>query len=146
MRRTLAGLEPPARPPHGQAGGLRVHRRARPLLGGRFVRLDYTWSYQGTPQEGSLLVGFQSGPGRATIHWIDAWHMADGVLACEGAVEPDGTIAVRGSYAVPPGPDWGWRIAIRPGDGSALAIVMHNVTPGGEEAVAVEATFRRADP
>ena len=70
------------------------------LLGGRFLRLDYTWSYQGTPQEGSLLVGFQSGPGKATVHWIDSWHMADAVLACEGAVEPDGTIAVRGSYAV----------------------------------------------
>ena len=52
---------------------------------------------------------------------------------------------MRGSYAAPPGPDWGWRIAIRPGDGSALAIVMHNVTPGGEEAVAVEATYKRAD-
>jgi len=115
------------------------------LLGGRFLRLDYTWSYQGTAQEGSLLVGFQAEPGRATVHWIDSWHMADGVLACEGAVEPDGTIAVRGSYAVPPGPDWGWRIAIRPGDGSALEIVMHNVTPGGEEAVAVEATYKRAN-
>ena len=32
-----------------------------PILGGRFVRLDYTWGYQGTPQEGSLLVGFDSG-------------------------------------------------------------------------------------
>ena len=115
------------------------------LLGGSFLRLDYTWSYQGTAQKGSLLVGFQSGPGRATVHWIDSWHMADGVLACEGSVEPDGAIAVRGSYPVPPGPDWGWRIAIRPGDGSALGIVMHNVTPQGEEAVAVEATYVRAD-
>ena len=77
------------------------------LLGGTFLRLDYTWSYQGTAQEGSLLIGFQSEPGRATVHWIDSWHMADGVLACEGAVEADGTVAVRGSYAVPPGPDWG---------------------------------------
>lgn len=29
-----------------------------PVLGGRFVRVDYTWSYQGAPQEGSLLIGF----------------------------------------------------------------------------------------
>src|SRR5262249_1570333 len=29
-----------------------------PVLAGRFIRLDYTWGYQGKPQEGSLLVGF----------------------------------------------------------------------------------------
>ena len=116
-----------------------------PLLGGRFIRLDYTWSYQGTGQEGSILIGHQSDRGRATAHWIDSWHMANGVMACEGAVEPDGTVAVHGSYAAPPGPDWGWRIAIRPGDGSALQVVMHNVTPDGQEALAVEATYARTD-
>ena len=42
-------------------------------------------------------------------------------MACEGAVEPDWAIAVHGSYAAPPGPDWGWRIFIRPADGTARA-------------------------
>ena len=115
------------------------------LLGGRFVRLDYDWSYRDARQEGSLLLGRQSDHGRATAHWIDSWHMSDGVMACEGAVDTDGTIDVRGSYAAPPGPDWGWRIVVRPADGPALHIVMYNVTPEGEEALAVEATFARAD-
>ena len=115
-----------------------------PLLGGRFIRLDYDWSYQGAPQEGSLLIGCQCESGQATAHWIDSWHMSDAVMACEGAVEPDGTIAVRGSYAAPPGPDWGWRIAIRPADGSELHVIMHNVTPDGQEALAVEAAYARA--
>ena len=84
------------------------------LLGGRFIRLDYTWSYRGAAQEGSLLIGYQSDHGKVTAHWIDSWHMSEGVMACEGAVEADGTIAVRGSYAAPPGPDWGWRIVLRP--------------------------------
>ena len=114
------------------------------LLGGRFVRLDYGWSYRGAPQEGSLLIGHQAGHGRATAHWIDSWHMSDVVMACEGAVEADGTVAVRGGYAAPPGPDWGWRIVVRPAD-PALHVVMRNVTPDGEEALAVEATFERAD-
>ena len=30
-----------------------------PVLGGRFVRIDYTWSYGGDAQEGSLLAGLQ---------------------------------------------------------------------------------------
>ena len=112
------------------------------LLGGRFIRLDYDWSYRGAGQEGSLLIGYQSERGKVTAHWIDSWHMAEGVMACEGAVEVDGSIAVRGSYAAPPGPDWGWRIVLRP-DGSALQVVMYNVTPDGQEALAVEATYAR---
>ena len=116
------------------------------LLGGRFIRLDYDWSYRGAGQEGSLLIGYQSDHGKATVHWIDSWHMADAVMACEGTVDEDGTIAVRGSYAAPPGPDWGWRIELRPASGSSLRVVMYNVTANGEEALAVEATYARADP
>ena len=115
------------------------------LLGGQFVRLDYDWSYRGARQEGSLLIGCQSDLDRTTVHWIDSWHMSDAVLDCTGVVDESGDIDVRGSYAAPPGPDWGWRIVIRPSDPGALHVVMHNVTPAGEEALAVEATFARAD-
>ena len=116
------------------------------LLGGRFVRLDLRLELPGTPgRKARSLLGRQSDHGRATAHWIDSWHMSDGVMACEGAVDTDGTIDVRGSYAAPPGPDWGWRIVVRPADGPALHIVMYNVTPEGEEALAVEATFACAD-
>jgi hypothetical protein len=80
-----------------------------PLLGGRFVRLDYTWGYQGKPQEGSLLVGFEPKTGEVSGHWLDTWHMGRKVLACIRTAS-DGPIAVRGSYAAPPGPDWGWWI------------------------------------
>ena len=116
------------------------------LLDGKFIRLDYPCSYQGTAQEGSILIGYQPERGKATAHWIDSWHMSDRVMACEGAVEDDESIAVRGSYPAPPGPDWGWRIVLRPADGSGLQIVMYNVTPDGHDALAVETTFARAAP
>lgn len=114
-----------------------------PLLGGRFVRLDYSWSYQGKPQEGSLLIGFDRKAETLTAHWIDSWHMGDKVLASSGPV-PDGpTIALRGSWAFPPGPDWGWRTDVTPGD--TLRIVMWNVWPdGNREDLAVEASYTRA--
>ena len=114
-----------------------------PLLGGRFIRLDYTWSYQGAAKEGSLLIGYKSDRGRVTAHWIDSWHMSEDVMACEGAVDDSGGIDVRGSYAAPPGPDWGWRIALGAAGGAELQLVMHNVTPDGQEALAVEATYAR---
>ncbi len=52
------------------------------ILGGRFVRLDYVWGYQGAPQEGSLLIGYDKESGTVTAHWIDSWHMSNKVLAC----------------------------------------------------------------
>lgn len=114
------------------------------LLEGRFVRMDYSWAYQGTDQEGSLLIGYQSDRARVTAHWIDSWHMSDGVMPCEGRVEPDGSVVVRGSYVAPPDQDWGWRIELKPADTSTLTLTMYNITPKGEEALAVEARYERA--
>ncbi len=113
-----------------------------PLLGGRFVRLDYTWHYRGTSQEGSVLIGYLPKTHVATAHWIDSWHMSHVVMVCEGRADDRG-VTVLGSYAAPPGPDWGWRTAITV-DGDALGLVMHNIWPDGREEVAVEATYSRA--
>ncbi len=114
-----------------------------PLVGGKFVRMDYTWSYQGAPQEGSLLIGYESGPAVVTAHWVDTWHMGEGVMALRGTSDTDGSITVHGTYAAPPGPDWGWRIDLLPGDDSALRLVMYNITPDGQEELAVEADYAR---
>ena len=113
------------------------------LLGGRFMRLDYTWAYQGTPQEGSILIGYEAEADRVTAHWINTWHMGDKVMACQGPANPGGEISVRGSYAAPPGPDWGWRITITPHEGQRLGVVMHNIWPEGKEELAVEADYTR---
>ena len=114
-----------------------------PVLGGRFVRLDYTWAYDGKPQEGSLLVGFNPTSSELSAHWIDSWHNGFGVMACTGTAGEDSGISVRGSYAAPPGPDWGWRIDITPG-GDSLRVTHYNVTPEGEEALAVDSHYTRA--
>jgi hypothetical protein len=108
------------------------------------VRLDYTWVYQGQPQEGSLLVGFDPKAGVVSAHWIDTWHMGSAVMACSGK-SPGEAIALRGSNAAPPGPDWGWRIDLTPGADS-IRMVMFNILPaelGGREELAVEATYSR---
>jgi hypothetical protein len=116
-----------------------------PVVGGRFVRLDYTWQYKGTPQEGLLLVGFNRKAEEFSGHWIDTWHMGDKVMACSGRNSPDGTIALRGAYAAPPGPDWGWRIEITPDEQASLQLIMFNIWPDGKrEELAVEAKYRRA--
>jgi len=45
----------------------------------------------------------------------------------------------RGSYAAPPGPDWGWRTVIEIPDDDSFRMVMYNVSPEGKEELAVNA-------
>ena len=114
-----------------------------PVLGGRFVRLDYTWGYQGRPQEGSLLVGFDPKTGEVSGHWIDTWHMGRIALVCLGSSPAEGKISVRGSYAAPPGPDWGWRIETTTSD-DTVRITHTNIDADGKEDLAAEGVYSRA--
>ena len=115
-----------------------------PILDGRFVRLDYTWSYKDAAQSGSLLAGHQKKSGALSVHWIDSWHNSDNVMALTGQAETPTLLTVKGSYAAPPGPDWGWTIAITPESDGRLRLVMHNISPEGQEYLAVEAEYARA--
>ena len=116
-----------------------------PIVGRRFVRIDYTWAYDGKPQEGSLLIGADRKKGLVTAHWIDTWHMSDAVMSCTGPASGGSELSVRGSYSAPTGPDWGWRIAVTC-EGRTLRIVMFNIWPEGDrEDLAMEATLSRTE-
>lgn len=113
------------------------------VAGGRFARLDYVWEDKGKPQDGSLLVGFEKERSVATAVWVDSWHMRNKFLISEGKAVR-GSVDVNGSYAAPPGPDWGWRTTLGPGPDGTLRMIMYNLTPDGEEYLAVEAIYSRA--
>jgi hypothetical protein len=123
-----------------------------PMLRGLFLRVDYTWVYQGAPQEGVLLIGYESQAEAVTAFWADTWHIGQTVMVCRGSSAPalpegDVSLWVLGSYVAPPGPDWGWRTVIQPGaDGKegTFQMTMYNITPDGEQYIAVEATYTRA--
>ena len=74
--------------------------------------------------------------------WVDSWHMGDTFMLCQGRPRPARRPLVQGSYAAPPGPDWGWRIILEPGEGDTLRLVMVNIDPRGKEMLAVEAQYR----
>ncbi len=115
-----------------------------PLLDGRFVRMEYTWSYRGAPHAGSLLVGHQKKGATVSMHWIDSWHNSDNVMAMAGRAETSTLLTAQGTYAAPPGPDWGWKIAVTPELDGRLRIVMYNISPEGQEFLAVEGEYARA--
>jgi hypothetical protein len=142
--------DPHTNSPEDSASNLTV----TPILRGLFLRVDYTWAYQGAPQEGTMLIGYEPKAERAqavTAFWADTWHMGRAVLVSRGSSTPappeaDGSLNLLGSYPAPTGPDWGWRTMIQPaaeGEDGALQISMYNITPDGQEYIAVEATYTR---
>lgn len=114
-----------------------------PLLGKSFVRIDQIWSYQGKPQEGSMLVGFDPDAQQVSLHWIDTFHMSRKVMICTGATGQDQTIDVLGSYSAPAGPDWGWRITVEIRGKGKLEIRMFNIDPDRNQQLAVQAVYHR---
>lgn len=130
----------PKGPPDESGSSLAI----TPLLRGSFIRIDQTWAFQGKPQEGSMLVGFDEDGKQVSLHWIDTFHMGRKVMACIGAAGEGTAIDVLGSYSAPPGPDWGWRIVLDPKGKTNLEIRMFNINPDGTEQLAVHATYTRA--
>jgi hypothetical protein len=109
---------------------------------GQFSTLSYTWSFDGQSQDGLLLIGEAQDRQSTTVVWVDSWHMGDKAMLCAGPIATDGPLVVRGSYQVEGHPDWSWRIDLWFA-AEALRIVMYNVSPEGEESLAVEADYSR---
>jgi hypothetical protein len=116
----------------------------KPAIKDKFVQINYDWEEEGKPQEGLLLVGYDKARELATAVWWDSWHMGEQYMSFQGSIDESGTVALRGTYPAPTGPDWGWRIVLRPA-GDALQLRMYNATPDGQELWAVKADYSRAD-
>jgi hypothetical protein len=115
----------------------RATAEVRARSGDQFLEISYTWVYEDKPREGVLLLGREKTGDRIEASWTDSWHMAHQLMHCEGRETENGGISVKGSYKVEGHPDWGWRTEIVPGSGS-FRYLMYNVSPEGEEEIAVE--------
>ncbi len=112
-----------------------------PVAGGSFLQFNYDWAFEDETQSGMLLLGADE-ENAASAAWVDSFHMSKKIMSCTGTASAD-SIEVRGAYAAPPGPDWGWRIAIRSVAADAFQIVMHNISPEGQEDLAVQIDYTR---
>jgi hypothetical protein len=106
--------------------------------------LRYTWSHDGTPHEGVLLVRDASPNGPPAMVWADSFHTSGTFMSLGPGTRSDTSIAATGSYAAPPGPDWGWRIELHVTDPGELLVRHYNILPDGFEALAIEARYTRA--
>lgn len=110
---------------------------------GRFLKIEYDWSFENSAQEGLILIGDEKGSDSIKAFWIDSWHLSDKFMVSEGRSENRETMSLKGFYAVPDHPDWGWRTVIEPENENSFRIEMYNVSPEGEESLAVEMDFKR---
>ncbi len=115
------------------------------IAGGSALSMAYDWDEDG-PQDGLLVIGEDGDDGRPGSTWIDSFHTAGKLMPLQSTLNHDGTADLLGSYAAPPGPDWGWRIVIEPGESSGFVVRMANITPDGEEYPAVESVYTRLSP
>lgn len=114
-----------------------------PEAGGKFCSMRYHWWYEGIEHEGLLLMGWGDHAEAATAAWCDSWHMNARLMFCTGKAQEDGRAILRGSYAAPPGPDWGWRIEFSMPIADTLTLRMFNIDPNAIEELAVQADFVR---
>lgn len=118
--------------------------RVQAIAGDAFHLMTYTWEFEGEGKEGAL---FLSGNDQAaSMTWGDSWHMAPDPMVCQGRLEEeDSKLVFPGTYPTGPDtPDWGWRTELKRVDGDGLVMEAYNITPEGEEAIAVRAEYRRA--
>ena len=128
---------PPPTPPISSASELTV----KAVAGGGFLQFAYNWTYEGEQQTGVLLIG-NDDENAASAAWVDSFHMSGKIMSSLGTAS-ETSLDVRGSYAAPPGPDWGWSIAIRCISPNKLQVVMHNISPEGQEDLAVQIDYTR---
>ena len=114
-----------------------------PMVNGKFVCIEYTWTADGNLVEGELFIGYEPEPQLVTAVWVDGWRNGNRFMICAGEIRSDGAISVLGSYPAPEGPDWGWRTVIEPGE-DGFSLRMYNIPPGGADLLAVEAVYTRA--
>ena len=78
----------------------------------------------------------------ATVDWNDTWHAKDS-MRCAGTLTSEALI-VETSYSAGDGPDWHWRTEVRTPSGDELLIEMYNITPEGDEQIAVRLRAKRS--
>lgn len=131
-------LTPEAQPEKSQTTA-----RVYPTAMGKFLVIAYNWAFANEQQEGLLLLGAEGTNGTLTASWIDSFHNGDRIMLCSGILKPDSPFIVIGSYPAPPGPDWGWKLALELEGEANFALRMFNITPDGLEYLAVEAIYTR---
>lgn len=115
------------------------------VVNDRFLCVSYQWREADKPEEGMLLVGrHEQNDGDAPraiveMSWVDSWHNGNRFMHCRGENNHDTQVSAVATYAE----TWRWRLTLVPLAANRWQWLMHNITPAGEEHLAVRADFTR---
>ncbi|MEL1265343.1 DUF1579 domain-containing protein [Pseudoxanthomonas putridarboris] len=116
----------------------------RSVLGGRFLLHEYESRFNDEPIEGIALYGFHLDDNEWQAAWAESFGTGTQLMSCVGPGD-DPRLDVLGSYGDGQGgPRWGWRTRLEQPDDDTLVITMSNITPQGEEMLAVETRYTRS--
>jgi hypothetical protein len=118
--------------------------RIRLVGGGRFLLHEYEGRCSGEPFEGVALWAYHLDENAFECAWGESFGTGTSIMFSTGGLG-DGRFGALGSYGA--GPDaerWGWRTEVSQPDAGHLDIRMFNITPAGDEALAVEVNYTRA--
>lgn len=132
-------LDPEAEPQVSTA-----RTRIEPAANNAYYLMTYDWDFAGKPQAGVFLFGGRDKT--ASASWGDSFHMTPDPMQCQGTLSDDGNkLSILGSYGAGSGPDWGWRTDFTRQGSDTLVMEAYNITPDGEEGLAVRAEFHRTE-
>jgi hypothetical protein len=97
---------------------------------------SYTWSYEGKPQLGSVVLS------DGGVVWTDTWHQPT-PKKCSVLADSWALLAAYYTFSAGSGPDWGWRLALAQRPSGELVLQMTVIKPWGEENRAVRMVFTR---
>lgn len=116
----------------------------RPILRGRFLQHDYVWTFDDRPQAGIALLGHHIDEQRWECAWADSFHTGSSMMFSVSPDPPGSEAAIEVLGGHPGGRSrWGWRTRFEQPSDDRLLITMRNVSPEGEETVAVEVAYAR---
>ncbi len=117
---------------------------AESILGGRWLRLGYQGTAMGKPHAGEMLFGSPPDAGEVEMAWVDSFHTGLAIMPSRGRSNRGDAIDVLGGYG-PPEQRWGWRTVLRRTSPAALVLEAYNITPQGEEMLAIEWRLARVE-
>lgn len=109
---------------------------------GRFILHEYETRLIDHECHGVVLYGYSTQKEQFEAAWVDNCHNDTNIMNLTGRAM--GTpFSATGSYTVPDGDPWHWRMEIEMPDGDHVVLTAYNISPAGEEALAVKTEYNR---